>query len=311
MATNPMQKKARNAFLLGVVIMLIISALVGVLLFLLVFKDKFEDKKEEGEVTAYVYKLGMDVQSGAQITSDMVVSVETTTKVTPTDSIQSKMDAGNGKLQDMPFSGGMAKVDLTAGTILSHSMLSVGELMQNDIRFAEFNMISLPSLLAPGDYIDVRITMPSGQDFIVVSKKEVVSVDSDTLGLNLTEDEMEMMSCAIIESYKILSTNMYVVQYVEPGTQVASIPTYPINNEVIDLITRNPNIVADAKNAIARRQNPGAGNNDLATLRSQHIDPALREYAEDATENLEEALSEQREKAREARERYLSGLSGY
>ena len=56
MATNPMQKKARNSFLMGMLLMLVIAGVAIVLLF--VFFKKDQKKQEEQEVSqTYVYRL--------------------------------------------------------------------------------------------------------------------------------------------------------------------------------------------------------------------------------------------------------------
>lgn len=351
MATNPMQKKARNAFLLGVVIMLIISLMVGLLLFLVLFKDKLGNKEEEERVEVKAYVLSQDVFSGQVVTPNLLTQTVVYSDMIPTNyvdpslfSVMEMMDKdGNVVLTDennqmymMPnnirtdinidgagyYKGStqegnkeyieivtvpmIAKIDLKKGAILTQSAITQDkERGKDDVRYTEFYNITLPTMLQVGEYVDVRITMPSGQNFIVASKKEVIYLDGDTIGFNLREDEIEMMDCAMVESYKILSTNMYVVKYIDAGIQVTATPTYPLNDQVIALINRNPNVVNEARTAIRDRQE------NSNYLRSQYVEPELQKYAEDANDNLEEAFEEQQEKAREARERYLSGLSGY
>ena len=49
-----------------------------------------------------------------------------------------------------------AKTALTAGVTLSADMLQVqGEEIQKDLRLQEYNMITLPSKLENGNYIDI------------------------------------------------------------------------------------------------------------------------------------------------------------
>ena len=47
MPSNPMQRKVRNSFLLGVLVMLLIAALIGAAIYLLVIKPKVDKEKEE------------------------------------------------------------------------------------------------------------------------------------------------------------------------------------------------------------------------------------------------------------------------
>ena len=78
MATNPMQRKARNSFLLGMLVMVLISGVVIAFLFIqLMNKNKKEQEELKASVKAYV--LNKDVSSGQVITTDML-SLQTVNK---------------------------------------------------------------------------------------------------------------------------------------------------------------------------------------------------------------------------------------
>ena len=69
MATNPMQRKARNSFLLGMLVMLLISGIIIGLLFMqLMNKMKKEQEDKANSVIAYV--LNQDVKAGQTVTDD-------------------------------------------------------------------------------------------------------------------------------------------------------------------------------------------------------------------------------------------------
>ena len=44
----------------------------------------------------------------------------------------------------------------------------------DDLRKQEYNMLVLPSQLATGEYIDIRLALPTGQDYVVLGKKKVL-----------------------------------------------------------------------------------------------------------------------------------------
>lgn len=97
---------------------------------------------------------------------------------------------------------------MKANTVVTSSMIAKSdEKTTNDLRIQEYNMLRLSSQIAAEDYIDIRFRMPSGEDYIVVSKKKVEipqidGVDSaTTIWLQLTEDEILTMSNAIVENY--------------------------------------------------------------------------------------------------------------
>ena len=161
--------------------------------------------------------------------------------------------------------------------------------------------------LTTGDYVDIRLQMPSGQDFIVLSKKMieipvVQGMDSvDTIWMSLSEEEILTMSCAIVEAYRINGSKLYATKYTDPGMQQAIIPTYPINAETIKLIEEDPNITELAKK--------GLGNRYSVTLRNDYINEELRK-PENTEANVTNKMNESITKTQEDRQKYLESLSG-
>lgn len=306
MVANPMQRKVRNSFLLGILVMLIIAILIGVIVFLLVIKPSIDKKKEAG-MTIEVYRLksGVSVESGDPITSNMVESVELSVKDNSTDFMPSKMATENGKEIDVPFdSGYKSKIDLLGGTVLTYSMLYDEEETPDSLRYVEYNMITIPTTVDIGSYIDIRLRLPNSQDLIVISKKEVVNLYGQTVGLNLTEEEILILNSAIVESYIMISSELYMAEYVEPGMQEAATYTYSPTEEVVTLIQANPNIVAEIRNEIANKYYTSG------TVRNP-INAEIGQYASEADSNIQEGMQAQIEAARKAREDYLSELQGY
>lgn len=306
MPSNPMQRKVRNSFLLGVLVMLVIAILIGAIVYLVVIKPKADKEKADATQYDYVYRLksGKSVNSGEEITGSMVEAVEIPVTTNNTDFIRAKRTDQTGKLVDVAFTSGYkSKVALKEGTILTKSMLmsTEDEDIENSLRYMEYNMITMPTTLEEGDYIDIRLRLPNSQDLIVISKKSIVSIYNQTVGFNLTEDEILLLNSAIVESYKMTSSELYLAKYVEPGVQEKSVYTYSPSEEVVNLIQSNPNIVATARESIANKY-LNSGN-----IRNP-INSALSQYAEDAKFNVESGMQQQITNAKQARESYLSGL---
>ncbi len=173
-------------------------------------------------------------------------------------------------------------------------------------------MLVLPMDLVTGDYIDIRLMLPSGQDYIIVSKKEVEipnigGVDSeDTVWINLSEDEILHMSCAIYEAYKIKGSKIYATKYTEAGMQEAATPTYPVNESTSRLLQNNPNIVEKAMNEIANRYN----NTDASNLRNNYINTEISNQGDQAQANVETNMQESTTNSKNSRKEYLDSLSG-
>lgn len=166
----------------------------------------------------------------------------------------------------------------------------------------------MPVDLLTGDYIDVRLQLPNGQDFIVISKKRVKIPDvdgeflTDTVQMNMAEEEILSLSCAIVEAYKIEGAKLYATKYTEAGIQQASSPTYVVNNEVANLMESDPNIVDKAKSALSARYN----SNNLKAMREQYINSSVTQNGKE--ENYRSKLDESITSTQESRQKYLQSL---
>ncbi len=362
MATNPMQRKARNSFLLGMLVMLLISGIIIALLFLqLMNKNKKEKEELKASVKAYV--LNQDVSSGQIITTDMLTLQTVNRNLVPSNAtsditlienyalqdkegndIYTKYDKNNVpklyitkngnefevqkeeetenyyiiknnnkeyiELNSVPL---VAKVTMKKNTLLTTELLSKSDnVVQDDVRKQEYNMIVLPMDLVTGDYIDIRVMFPNGQDFIVVSKKEVEipnvgGVDStDTIWVNLSEDEILHMSCAIIDSAQVNGAKIYATKYTEAGMQNAATPTYPVNESTSKLLQSDPNILEKSMNEIRTRYN----NNNSVELRNNYINSSINSQGEQAQSNLETNMEESITNSKNSRQKYLESLTG-
>lgn len=360
MATNPMQRKARNSFLLGMLLMLVIS---GAIIAVLVLQLMNKMKEEKLEMVS-VYVLKNDVKSGQVITSDMLIKENVYKKFVPANAtsnmdiietwkMQDKegneiyikanekgdngiyklyirrngseyevkqeeeteqyyIEARNNKeyieLNSVPL---VAKVDLNENTVLTEDLITRADnLVQDDIRKQEYNIVVLPVDITTGDYIDIRVMFPNGQDFIVVSKKEVeipniAGIDStDTIWANLSEDEILHMSCAIIEAAKIPGSKIYANKYTDPGMQRAATPTYVVNSETLTQLRNDPNILEKAMQQIVERYSGEAN----VTIRN-NINGQLNNENIDTQSNLQTKMEESVTNSKNTRKEYVESLA--
>ena len=280
MAKNPMQRKARNSFILGMFITLIITgSIIGLLVFKLININKENKEKEQGLKNAYV--LVTDIKSGDSIKLENLKKVDIETNIIPSNAITLSQIEENT----------IAKIDLKTGTILSSDMITNSDdKTTNDTRVQEYNMILLPSQINTNEYVDIRLRLPSGLDYIVVSKKkieipQVLGVASEsTFSVKLNESETQTMSSAIVESYIMEGSILYVAKYVEPGIQGSSVPTYVPSTAVQEAIRQNSNITVEARNALVTRFN------ESITTRNS-INSVLNTYNDKSKENVEKTSS--------------------
>lgn len=316
MAMNPMQRRARNSFLIGFLVALIVMALVVVLL-LQKMKSLNEAKEALEQLQKTVYVAADDLESGQVIdlyedfTMDTVQSTVDVSEIISEDDFKLMDEDGNILLNadDEEISREMMmKINVPKGTIVTKDMIvATDEEVLDSERLAEYNMILLPSHLKNGDYIDIRLSLATGQDYIVISKKRVYGTTEQAVWLKLDEDEILTLNNAIVEAYIIQGSKLYAFQYTEPGMQEAATTTYIPRQDVVSMIASSPNVTDDAKNALNARINL------MSTVRAEQIQPAVDKAEEDGIvpgAAVETGVSEEIEKIKSARQAYVSELEG-
>ena len=315
MAMNPMQRRTRNSFLVGFLVALIIAALAIVLL--LYRMKTINDAKEALEaLQRSVYVASEDIESGQKVTIDSLKMDTVQTKVNIDEMITQDdfefLDE-NGDIVTKLNSDGtemkkelVMKIKVPAGTIITKDMLSeVEDETTNDQRIQEYNMILLPSQLKQGDYVDIRIAFPKGEDYIVLAKKQVLKTTETGIWLKLGEDELLTLGNAIVEAYVATGAKLYAIEYTEPGLQEKATPTYPVSAEVVSLMESNPNILNTAKTELFNRYNDA-----YADQRTNHINPNLSVESEQAASSVEAGIQDENTKVQAARADYVSSLEG-
>lgn len=312
MAMNPMQRRARNSFLVGFLVALIIMAVV---VFVLLFQIKtIKEAKEKIEaLQKQVLVASSDLKSGQSVSMDNFTNATVQTTVNPADVISAtdfeftdnngdvvtKIDEDGNELKKSM----VMKIDVPSGTIVTKNMIAETDDQTSDTeRIQEFNMIVLPSQLVNGDYIDIRLSMPNGQDFIVLSKKKVLGTNSTSVWIKLNEQELLVLNNSIVEAYTITGSKLYAIQYVEPGLQSEPVPTYNVSGAVLALINANPNITEEA------RQNLWA--NYSSDIRRTYFETELQKDAENQGALVSAGNSNEVEKIQAAREEFVESLEG-
>ena len=68
----------------------------------------------------------------------------------------------------------VAKIDLDKNTVITTEMVTASDqLSTDDLREQEISSVVLPTDLNDDDVVDIRLRMPDGRDYLVVSKKTV------------------------------------------------------------------------------------------------------------------------------------------
>lgn len=286
MVANPIQKRQRNSMLGGLLIGLVVGLLICAVFYVLLIRPNMSQVGTTASTSGgQALVLRTAVKAGNPITTEMLEVARV--GAVPADAV--------GGIE----ANTVAKIDLQAGTVLSASMLlKQGE--DTNTRAIEYNMLALPTQLSTGDYIDVRLQMPDGTDYIVVSKKQVQNANDSTIWLKMNEEETLVMSNAIVEYYIMSGSKLYATKYTEPGIQTASKVTYTPNRAVATLV----------QNAIGAEgiANDVRFTEALNNMRNSNINAQLSRYSDKGLENLEEKIQEEIQNLKQSRQAYFGVL---
>ena len=204
----------------------------------------------------------------------------------------------------------VATIDIPKGTVITEKMLALKSEAVTDTnsinstyRLVEYSMIMLPTELQKGDTIDVRISYPNGQDFIVAAKKVVEKSDSTSIWLKLREDEILKMNSAIIESYSVEGAKLYAVNYTQPGIQAAANSNYPVSDKVYELLVQDPNIAS----AIQQQYRSAINNHTLIRRPINEILQASQ--TEELRSRISSAVQKEIKDRAEKRQTFIEGAA--
>lgn len=192
--------------------------------------------QQQQAVMKSVVVTGKEVKAGAKLTEADLKTIEIPETEAPTNMILNKKD----------LIGKVVKIDVGQNTPLISSMVFDEGPTPSDLRSQEYNVIVLPTKVQKGQFLDIRITFPTGEEFIVLAKKKVKDFSGTTVWFNVSESEMLLMSSAIVDAY-LHGAKLSAATYVDPYMQEKATPNYPANVKVIDLIQSNPNVLETAK----------------------------------------------------------------
>lgn len=201
-----------------------------------------ELKTIEEQSRRNVWTVSRTIPAGGTVTAENLQSVPMPASLVPSGMITER-EAAIGK---------SAKIELQPGTPLMPSMLYEGAPIPKDLRVQEFHVIQLPSNLQTGQYIDVRINFPTGEDFVLLAKKKALELSGNVIWLEMNELDILRTSSAIIDAY-LQGARLYALPYIEPGLQEAAVVNYPANPKVLDLMEHDPNLFEKATTELARQ----------------------------------------------------------
>lgn len=226
---------------------------------------------------ASFFVLTRDVPAGEELTADMI-------REQRVQSAEELLAAASFTKEDLL--GKRLKVSLTKGAALSTDMVYEGS-VADDERQVELREVYLPQMLRENEFVDIRITFPNGEDYLVVGHKRVYHMIRDDEGvvsalqMRFSEQEQLRYQAACVDTKMYEDTGLYAVRYTgefQPAAQVY----YPVNRAVFRLMQWDPNI---------EKLFVVAGEQERRTLLETELEPYLSEGSDQAEETADPAPS--------------------
>lgn len=179
--------------------------------------------------TQTVYRLARGVKSGEVLTSDDIETIQVGIKLT----------AGyDTTLEDLV---GMTMIaDGNKGQMITKEFVYPVEL-RHDYRTLDVICDRQPIGFSKGDTVDVRISFPNGQDFLLLSKKLVNDVYGNCVQIVVDEKDILIYKSAEADWSRFYKTGqagtavqIYCTTYVAAGAQDATKQYYPIQTKLPD-----------------------------------------------------------------------------
>lgn len=140
-----------------------------------------------------------------------------------------------------------AKVDIAAGVPVMYNMVT-DVVVDNDTRDYEISVANLTTDQKENDVVDIRVIFPNGEDYVILSKKQITNLNLENCVFTsqLNEEEILRVASAIVDAYMTTGARIYTTRYVEENIQETSTPNYPVRETTIALINSDPNVVTKA-----------------------------------------------------------------
>lgn len=137
--------------------------------------------------------------------------------------------------------GKRLKIDVGEMSIINSDMV-YKEDISDDIRLHEYLFLDLHDEITEGSYIDIRITFPNGEDYIVAEHKRVEKRKESSIYVYVNEEEILLMSSAKVDLDTYAGTKVYAILYARDYQNPAS-KDYPANEHICELADWNPNMI--------------------------------------------------------------------
>lgn len=140
--------------------------------------------------------------------------------------------------------GQVYRVDINPGTIMSKDMLMKTPVNQTKgVYTRELIFESVPVGTMAGDYVDIRMILPNGEEYVILAHKQIKRLEETTITIEVSEEEHVILNAAIqdlgvYEGFCLA----YMTRYLEPGNDINVVAYYPVQKDMENYVKFSPNI---------------------------------------------------------------------
>ncbi len=171
-----------------------------------------------------IYLAARDMQRGEVVTREKLYKAEYCSEQ-PADWFMTEKEIGKE-----------LRVAVKEGTPLLVAMFLEEE--GNEQREVFLSSIRINEAMEAGDRVDVRIVYKNGEDYVVLSDKELLLCETSGIALLLNGEEIELLSSAMADEKQYPDTQLYAVRYPHEKQTEKSVVTYLPNKAVAGLLGR-------------------------------------------------------------------------
>lgn len=188
-----------------------------------------------------VYTVKVSVRMGQEIQEEDLILQTVPTSSIPVNVITDKAELV-GNYYRIGFEPG---VTLTSDLITKEEY--IGSVYERDV-FLD----SLPVGTQVGDYIDIRVVLPGGEEFVVFPHKRVNARFENAVKMRFDEADLWLYTSMMVDRslYKDSGMKIYATKYVDPGAHDKTIAYYPVRKEVVDIMNINGNLTDTQRSRI-------------------------------------------------------------
>ena len=154
--------------------------------------------------------------------------------------------------------GKEAVAPIRAGTFLNKALVNQSGDVEG-LREMCYRTIDLTGNIADYDVVDIRIRYPDGEDYVVLAGKQIRLDEEagDRCYLRVSEEELILMSAALVDVEQNNGTRIYTSKYPEPAIQEKSFVTYRPPEAIMELLEQSPNVRCEASELQSEEQRIG------------------------------------------------------